>query len=275
MKILMVSSEAVPFAKTGGLADAVSALSIALAKLGHEVKIVIPRYYSIDKTVLSPLEGEMGVPMGQGVEEWCAVHKTELPGSPAKAPIEIFFIDHEIFFGRDGIYGTPSEPDFIDNARRFTFFARAAFQLCYKIKWFPDVFHSHDWPSALVPVYLKYALRFGPLEKSVSILTIHNLGYQGIYNKDNFNYAGLDWNVFYEGGFEDWNMLNMLKAGIYCADRLNTVSETYCAETKTANYGCRLDGALRYRSENYHGILNGVDTELWNPEKDDYIPKRY
>ncbi|MDR2864371.1 MAG: glycogen synthase [Spirochaetaceae bacterium] len=275
MKILMTSSEAVPFAKTGGLADAVSALSIALAKLGHEVKIVIPRYYHIDREPFTKLEGAMGVPMGSGIEEWCAVYKTEMPGSPAKNPVEIFFIDHEIFFGRDGIYGTPVEPDFIDNPRRFAFFSRSVFQLCYKIHWYPEVFHSHDWPTSLVPVYLKYALRYGPFEKSVSILTIHNLGYQGIYHKDNFNYTGLGWNVFYEGGFEDWNMMNMLKAGIYSADKLNTVSQSYCEETKTQAQGFRLDGALLSRNIDYRGILNGVDTTIWNPQKDKYIPKNY
>ncbi|MDR2510729.1 MAG: glycogen synthase [Spirochaetaceae bacterium] len=274
MKILMVSSEAVPFAKTGGLADAVSALSISLAKMGHEIKIVMPRYYNIGKDKLVPAGGEMGVPVG-GFEEWCAVYKAEMPGAPAKNPIEVYFIDHEIFFGRDGIYGTPSEPDFIDNPRRFTFFSRSAFQLCHKLHWFPDVMHSHDWPSALVPVYLKYALRNGPFAKTVSVLTIHNLGYQGVYHKDNFHYTGLGWNIYYEGGFEDWNMMNMLKAGVYAADRLNTVSETYCNETKIQEHGFRLDGPLRYRSADYRGILNGVDTEVWNPEKDAYIPKRY
>ncbi|MDR2468437.1 MAG: glycogen synthase [Spirochaetaceae bacterium] len=274
MKILMATSEAVPFAKTGGLADAVSALSLALAKLGHEVKIVLPRYYAISKEKLTLLKGELGVPVG-GFEEWCAVYKTTLPGSDVKNPIETYFIDHEIFFGRDGVYGTPFEPDFIDNPRRFTFLSRAVFQLCHKINWFPNVLHSHDWPTALVPVYLKYALRNGPFEKTVSILTIHNLGYQGVYHKDNFHYTGLGWNVYYEGGFEDWNMMNMLKAGIYSADRLNTVSETYCAETMMQEHGFRLDGPLRYRNADYRGILNGVDTDVWNPAKDNYIPKQY
>lgn len=270
----MATSEAVPFAKTGGLADAAGALSLALAALGHEVKLVMPRYYSVDRSKLSLLDGELGVPVG-GLEEWCGVYRTEMPGSPGKNPVEVFLIDHEIFFGRDGIYGTPFEPDFIDNARRFTFFARAVFQLCHKIQWFPDVLHSHDWPTSLVPVYLKYGLRNGPFEKTVSVHTIHNLGYQGVYHKDNFHYTGLGWNVFYEGGFEDWNMMNMLKAGIYAADRLNTVSETYCEETKTQAHGFRLDGPLRYRSADYRGILNGVDTDVWNPSKDDLIPKKY
>jgi len=275
MKILMATSELLPFAKTGGLADAVSSLSIALAKLGHTVKVVMPRYYSINRDELTPLEGEMGVPVG-GFEEWCGVMKTQINiEKMPDNPVEVFFIDHEIFFGRDGIYGTPFEPDFIDNPRRFIFFSRSVFQLCHKIGWFPDIIHSHDWPTAPVPVYLKFALRNGPFEKTVSALTIHNLGYQGIYHKDNFNYTGLGWNVFYEGGFEDWNMLNMLKAGIYSADKLNTVSVRYCEETKTREGGFRLDGPLCYRSADYRGILNGVDTEVWNPATDRYIPRNY
>jgi starch synthase len=274
MKILMITSEAVPFAKTGGLGDAVSSLSLALARLGHEVRIVLPRYYSVDRGKLAPLEGEMGVPVGGG-EEWCAVYQAEMPASKKDNPVLVYFVDHERFFGRDGIYGAPWEPDFLDNPQRFTFFCRAAFQLCRKIKWFPDVLHAHDWAASLVPVLLKYELRQGPFEHTVSALTIHNLGYQGIYAKDNFHYTGLGWNVYYEGGFEDWNMMNFLKAGIWAADRLNTVSERYAEETKTQAHGFRLDGPLRYRSSDYRGILNGVDTDVWNPAMDRYIPVPY
>ncbi|GHV82738.1 glycogen synthase [Spirochaetia bacterium] len=275
MKILFASSEAVPFAKTGGLADAVSSLSLALAKLGNEVKIVIPRYYSIDKNDLTPLEDPMGVPMGCGIEEWCGVLHTKMPGSPAKNPVIVYFIDHEIFFGRDGIYGSHFEPDFIDNPRRFTFFSRSVFQLCRRISWFPDVIHANDWPTAPVPVFLKYGQRQAEFEKTISVLTIHNLGYQGVYDKNNFEYTGLGWNVFYEGGFEDWGMMNMLKAGIYSADKLNTVSQTYCEETKIQEHGFRLDGPLRYRSADYRGILNGIDEHIWNPKTDKLIPKTY
>ncbi|MCL1837006.1 MAG: glycogen synthase [Treponema sp.] len=279
MKILMVSSEAVPFAKTGGLADMVSALSIGLAKLGHEIRIVIPRYYAVDRSSLEMLPGAMGVPVGYGCEEWSAVYTAKLPGSSKKNPITVYFIDHENFFGKDGIYGTPTEPDFLDNPRRFTFFCRAAFQLCRKIRWFPDVLHAHDWPAALAPVYLKFAERvkgsLGGFENTVSVLTIHNLGYQGIYYKDNFDYTGLGWDVFYNAGFEDWSMMNFLKAGMYSADKLNTVSPNYAEETKTQAHGFRLDGVLRYRSADYSGILNGIDTAVWNPQKDKLIPKSY
>jgi len=279
MKIMMVCSEAVPFAKAGGLADMVSSLSLSLARLGHDVKIVLPRYYSIDRGKLKLLPGALGVPVGGG-EEWCGVYATELPGSSKKKPVEVYLIDHEIYFGRDGLYGTAHEPDFLDNARRFTFFSRSAFQLCRKLAWYPDVLHAHDWMTALVPVYLRFAERGVPgsqggFDETVSVLTIHNLGYQGIYGKDNFDYTGLGWDVFYKAGFEDWNMMNFLKAGLYSADRLNTVSPNYAKETMTGPYGFRLDGVLRYRSADYSGILNGIDTDVWNPKKDKLIPKPY
>jgi starch synthase len=187
----------------------------------------------------------------------------------------VYFIDHEKFFGRDGIYGTPSEPDFLDNPRRFTFFCKACFQLCRKLGWFPEVLHAHDWPAALVPVFLKFGERQGEFSQTVSALTIHNLGYQGIYSKENFYCTGLGWNVFYEGGFEDWNMMNLLKAGLWSADSLNTVSPRYAEETKTQGSGFRLDGVLRSRAADYRGILNGIDTEVWNPKKDPYLEHHY
>jgi starch synthase len=278
MKILMVSSEAHPYAKTGGLADMVSALSITLAKLGHEVRVVLPRYYHIDRSGLERLEGAMGVPVGGG-EEWCAVYSAALPGSPPENPVPVYFIDHEGFFGREGVYGTPREPDFPDNPRRFIFFSRSAFQLCRKIGWFPDILHTHDWPTAMVNVYLKFRERppgeGGEFAKTSSVLTIHNLGYQGVYGKDNYGYAGLGWDVFYNAGFEDWDMMNILKAGLYSADKLNTVSPHYAEETKTQAQGFHLDGVLRYRSADYSGILNGIDTAVWNPAGDRYIPQKY
>ncbi|MDR3124201.1 MAG: glycogen synthase [Treponema sp.] len=274
MKILMTATEAVPYAKTGGLADMVSSLSLALAKLGHDVRIVLPRYYGIDRGAFAQLEGAMGIHMGSG-EEWCAVYAAELPDSPPANPIHVYFIDHEKFFGRDGIYGSPSEPDYLDNPRRFAFFSRSVFQLCRKIAWFPDVFHSHDWPAALVPVFLKFSERREEFASAVSILTVHNLGYQGVYSRDNFWYTNMGWNDFYAAGFEDWNMMNLLKAGLYSADKLNTVSPTYAEETKSHAHGFRLDGTLRYRSADYQGILNGIDTEVWNPRADKFLPHNY
>jgi starch synthase len=274
MKILMTTSEAVPFAKTGGLADAVSALAIALSKLGHDVRIVLPRYYAISRDKLTKLEGPLGVPVGYG-EEWCAVYESLLPGSDAQHPIPVYFLDHEGFYGRDGVYGTPFEPDFSDNPRRFTFLSRGAFQLCRKLGWFPDIMHAHDWPTALVPVYLKYMERYREFAHTASVFTIHNLGYQGVYSKDFYPYTQLRWDVFTQAGFDDWDRMNLLKAGLTSADYLTTVSPTYAEETKTQAYGFRLDGVLRQRASDYIGILNGIDTEVWNPEKDPYIPQTY
>jgi starch synthase len=270
----MATSEAVPYVKTGGLADMVSALSIALAKLGHEIKIALPRYYAVNRSDLKALEGPMGVPLG-GKEEWCKIYTSVLPGSPEKNPVNVYFVECEKYFGRDGVYGVPAEPDFLDNPQRFIFFSKSVFQLCKKINWYPDALHAHDWACAMVPVFLKFGERREGFARTVSVLTIHNLGYQGIYYNDNFNYSGLGWDIFYKAGFEDWNMMNFLKAGLWSADSLNTVSQRYMEETKTLAYGSRLDGVLRSRSEDYCGILNGIDTEIWNPEKDEYIPQTY
>jgi starch synthase len=200
-----------------------------------------------------------------------------LPGSSKKNPVEVYFLEHEGFFGREGLYNSAFEPDYLDNPRRFTFLSRAAFQVCRKIAWYPDVFHGHDWQGALVPVFLKFKERYpgSEFEHSVSVLTIHNLGYQGIYGKDNFDYTGLGWNVYFEQGFEDWGMMNMLKAGIYAADKISTVSGVYAEETKRQEYGFRLDGPLRVRSGDYEGITNGVDTKVWNPATDKLLPKTY
>ncbi len=267
----MVTSEAVPFAKTGGLADAVSALSIALTELGHDVRIILPRYYKIDREKLELLPEPMSVHCGFG-EVWTAVYKSVLPG---KTPVPVYFIDHEQLFGRDGIYGTPQETDFHDNPERFTLLSQSAFQLCRKLDWIPDIIHAHDWSAALTPVLLKFKERFNGFEKTASIFTIHNLGYQGIYGKHKFHVTGLDWNVFYAAGFEDYDSMNFLKAGLISADFLTTVSPTYAKEIQNSAFGFRMDGILRYRSENLVGILNGVDTNVWNPAMDKRIVSNY
>ena len=270
MKILMVTSEAVPFAKAGGLGDAVSALSRALERAGHDVRIALPRYYCVDRTQLEPLEGPLGVPVGDG-EELATVYRATLPGSS----VPVYFLEHEGFFGRDGIYGDRAESDFADNPERFSFLSRAAFQLCRRIGWVPDIFHAHDWPTSLVPVYLRHAEQHSEFASSASVLSIHNLGYQGLYSKRSFPYFGLPWELFHGAGFEFYDKTNLLKAGITSADCLTTVSPTYAREIQTPEFGFGLDGLLRYRSENLVGILNGVDLEEWNPETDSFLPATY
>jgi starch synthase len=270
MKILMVTSEAVPFAKTGGLADAVSALSIALAEQGHDVRIVMPRYYRIDRNKLSLIPGPMGV--HQGYQEiWTGLYESVLPGS--KVPV--YFIDHEQSYGRDGIYGVPGETDFNDNPQRFSLLGHAAFQLCRKLQWYPDIIHAHDWAAALAPILLKFNERHGDFAHTASVFTIHNIGYQGVYGKHLFPYTGMSWDNFYAAGFEDWDRMNFLKAGIVSSDKLTTVSPTYAREIQRPEYGFRMDGILRYRSSDLTGILNGVDTEIWNPAKDKLIAANF
>ena len=271
MKILMVTSEAVPFAKTGGLADAVSALSIALTELGHDVRIILPRYYKIDREKLELLPEPMSVHCGFG-EVWTGVYESVLPG---KTPVPVYFIDHEQLFGRDGIYGTPQETDFHDNPERFTLLCQGAFQLCRKLNWIPDIIHAHDWSAALAPAILKFSDRYNGFENTASVLTIHNLGYQGIYGKHKFGVTGLDWNLFYSAGFDDYDSMNFLKSGLCSSDYLTTVSPTYAKEIQNPAFGFRMDGILRYRSENLVGILNGVDTNVWNPSIDKKIPTNY
>lgn len=271
MKILMVTAEAVPFAKTGGLADAVSALAIVLNKLGHDVRIVMPRYYKIDRSTLEPLEGPMGVPAGY-IEAWTEVYQGTMPGTEG---LPVYFIDHEQSFGRDGVYGTSADPDFHDNPYRFSVLCHGAFQLCRKIDWYPDIIHAHDWSAALAPVLLRFIQRNNGFQKTASVFTIHNLGYQGVYGKYNYPATGLDWNFFYAAGFEDWDRINFLKAGLTSADMLTTVSPTYAKEIQTPSSGFRMDALLRHRSQDLVGILNGVDTDVWNPSKDTFIAENY
>ena len=272
MKILMVSAEAVPFAKTGGLADAVSALAGSLSKLGHDVKIVMPRYYKIDRKKLQKLEGPLGVPVGTG-QKWTAVYTTTLPGFEK---VNVYFLDHENCFGRDGVYGTKSEPDFFDNPYRFSLLCHGALQVCNKLGWFPDIVHAHDWSAALAPVLVKHVCRTQEaFKKTASVFTIHNMGYQGVYGKDKFNDLGIDWNLYYGAGFERNGAINFLQAGISSADMVTTVSPTYAREIQTPEGGFGLDGLLRVRSDVVKGIVNGVDTEIWNPEKDAALPANF
>lgn len=271
MKILMVSAEVVPFAKTGGLADMVSALAIQLTKMGHDVKIVMPRYYKIDRKKLQQLPGPMAITAGQ-IETWSAVYYTNMPGCDN---LPVYFIDHEGCFGRDGVYGTKSETDFHDNPYRFAVLCHGAFQLCRKIGWFPDIIHAHDWSTCLAPILLKHVCRYCGFEKTASVLTIHNQGYQGQYGKDTFPALGIDWGLYYGAGLEHQGGINLLQGGVSSADMITTVSPTYAHEIQTMEGGFGMDGLLRVRSDVIKGILNGADVEQWNPAIDKRIPFNY
>jgi starch synthase len=270
LKILMVASELVPFAKTGGLADMVGALARELRGLGHDVRVVMPRYYSVEIGRLQRIGGPLGVPVGGG-EEWCAVYASRIPDSD----VTVYFLDHEVLYGRDGVYGTRMEPSFRDNLRRFTVLSRGALQLAKALDFVPDVIHAHDWPAALSSVYLNTFERGGPFAAAGSVLTIHNLGYQGEFPKTEFPYTGLGWENFHGAGFEFFDSVNLLQAGIKNADLLTTVSPTYAREIQTPQLGHRLDGLLRYRGGDLFGVLNGMDYDTWNPETDPLIVANY
>jgi len=270
MKILMISSEVLPFAKAGGLGDMVAALSAELARQGHDVRVVLPRYYSVDPGRLRRFDRPLGVPMGND-EEWCAVATASLPESE----VPVYFLDHQELFGRDGIYGTKTEPEFSDNLRRFVLLSRGALQLAKSLDWRPDVVHAHDWPASLAPVYLNTLEQDGFFADTGSVLTIHNLAHQGIFPKDEIEETLLGWERFHGAGLEHHDRLNLLKAGILNADVLTTVSPTYAEEIKTPEFGHGLDGLLRHRSPDLAGVLNGMDYEIWNPESDEHLPANF
>ncbi len=271
MNIVMIASECVPYAKTGGLADVVGALPVELQKLGHQVMVVMPKYSFIDgeRFNLRPFLSPLGVWMGDTLE-WCAVHVTDHHGLP------VYFIEFDQYFNRWGLYHDADFNDYLDNPRRFGFLTRAGLQLCRDIHFAPDIVHVHDWHTALAAAYLKIWHWNDPvLGKAASVLTIHNIAYQGIYDARHYPYLGLQWINFTPDKLEDHGRINFLKGGIVYADMVNTVSPTYARETRTPEGGYGLAPYLNDKGENYIGILNGVDYNRWNPETDPMIPMRY
>lgn len=269
-RILMVTSELFPYAKAGGLADVVPELARGLANMGHDVAIVLPRYYFIDRTQLEKLPAPLGVPMGSG-EYWVGVHRSYLPGTK----IAVYFIDREDLYGRDGIYGSSDEPNFHDNLLRFALLCRASLQLCKMLDWWPDIVQAHDWPAAPVLAYLSAVENRGPLATAKRVLTIHNLGYQGTFSSRDADYLDLSEFDLEKTRIRDGETLNFLKAGIWCADGVTTVSPGYAEEILQPKLGFGLDDFLRAKKQNFVGILNGMDYSIWNPSDDPHIPHAY
>jgi starch synthase len=272
LKILMVASEMVPFVKAGGLGDIIGSLSGELKRLGHDVRVVIPRYSSlaVQGRPVKMVFPSMGVWMG-GTCEWCSVQSIE-----TDANVPVYLIEHHLFFSREGIYHDQSMQDYLDNPRRFAFLSRAALQLCLDTGFAPDIVHANDWQTALAPAYLKvWHWNSSTLGGTASVLTVHNLAYQGVYGRDNWRYIGLGDQNFTEDKFESYDRINLLKGGIHFADMVNTVSPTYARETTTPQGGFGLALYLNNKGGNYSGILNGVDYGIWSPENDALIAKRY
>jgi starch synthase len=272
LKIVFIASECVPYAKTGGLADVVGALPGALRQLGHEVIIIMPLYRGIDrkKFNIQPFLNPLGVWMGD-TEEWCAVHKTNNPEA-----VPVYFIEFANYFDRDGIYHDAEFNDFGDNPRRFAFLSRAGLQLCKDIGFNPDIVHAHDWQTALAPAYLKiWHWDDAILGNTASVLTIHNIGYQGKYGAEDYPYTGLQDGNFTAEKFEDFGGMNYLKGGIHYADMVTTVSPNYGVETRGPIGGQGLALYLNDKADRYVGILNGIDYTAWDPAVDKLIPANF
>ncbi|EKV55950.1 glycogen synthase GlgA [Brachyspira hampsonii] len=271
IKVMIASSEATPFIKTGGLADVVGALPIYLKKLDVEAFVVLPKYRDINfqDCYLENVLPTMGVWMGNG-EEWCSVFKTVKDG------IDFYFIEHHNFFSREGLYHDASFNDYQDNAWRFGFFSRAALQLCKDLQLNVDVVHANDWQTAAISAYIKTWHWNDIIGHAASMLTIHNANYQGIYNAaTTYDYLGLGWNNFSPDTFEDHGNINLLKGGIFFSDVVTTVSPTYAREIASPYGGHGMAPYLQNKTTSFFGILNGIDENVWSPEKDKFIPENF
>jgi starch synthase len=272
MKILLASSEIVPFAKTGGLADVAGALPCELEKLGHEVTVFMPAYRCIGESVepIEPLPINYGIPLGDHAEEG-GLSKSRLPDSN----VSIYFIEQSEYFDRPGLYAENGH-DYPDNFERFTFFCRAVLEAIRLLDLKPDLIHGNDWQTGLIPALLKCEYAENPVYRNIaSLITIHNLAYQGVFDREKMFSTGLDAKFFNWQQMEFYGRLNLLKTGIVFADSINAVSPTYALEIQSPEQGCGLDPVLRQRSGDLSGILNGIDTSEWNPQTDQHLAARF
>lgn len=264
MKILIATSEAVPFVKTGGLADVTGALFKEYLNMGEEACMALPLYRTIRERF--------------DLKDTGILLRILLGSRPVEAKVfshgDVFFIECAEFFDRPELYGTP-EGDYPDNAARFVFFSRAVAELCMALNIRPDVIHCNDWQTGLVPIYLKTIYNDEFFSRTVSVMTIHNIGYQGNFDVTDYHLTGLNWGLFNPDWLEFYGRFNFLKAGLTASDIITTVSPAYAGEILTPEYGYGLDGVLRKRSGDLYGILNGIDVNEWDPSNDRDIPVRY
>ncbi|MDD5775840.1 MAG: glycogen synthase GlgA [Candidatus Omnitrophica bacterium] len=260
MKIVMCASEVVPFAKTGGLADVAGALPAALEKAGHEVIVIMPGYKMVHAKA------------GLGIKQV----RDGLSAATLGKAVKVYFIDHDFYFGRDALYGDKSG-DYIDNIDRFSYFCRRTLDLLKEINFKADIIHCHDWQSALVPVYVRsMTYSTDPFYKGMrTVFTIHNIGYQGLFSKDEFPKLGLSWSFFGVEALEYYDRINCLKGGIMFSDVINTVSDTYSKEIRTKEFGFGMEGVLDHRKDSLFGIINGLDYSIWDPAVDTFIAEKF
>lgn len=269
MNVLMLSSEATPFAKTGGLADVVGSLPPYVHAQDCRVCVMMPYYRQVarGKFDIKPTGKSVAVTVRENTV------RGEILEGCINSSVPIYFIRQDKYYDRDGLYGTP-DGDHKDNCERFVFFARAAIEAGKALGLKPDLIHCHDWQSALVPIYLK-TTHAAALGSPATLLTIHNLAYQGLFWHLDMPLVGLDWRYFTPDCLEFYGKINILKGGIIFSTLVNTVSEKYAEEIQTAEYGCGLEGVLAQRKKDLFGVLNGVDYSEWNPETDKLIAARY
>lgn len=266
MNILIATPEAVPYAKTGGLADVAGALAKELSGLRIPVRLVMPFY----REVMDKLKGAEDLGRSIHVPVGGKTYTGRLYGHESAV-----FIRCDGFFDRPELYGTP-EGDYPDNAERYVFFSRGVLEAARALRFRPDVIHAHDWQSALIPLYIKTLYRNDEYFKATkTVFTIHNLGYQGLFPGESLPVTGLPPDVFNPEGIEFYGMLNFLKGGIAGADAITTVSPTYAKEILTPGQGFGLEGFLAKRARALSGIINGIDYALWDPVRDPHIPENY
>lgn len=271
MRVILTSSEVMPYSKTGGLADVAGALPKSLARIGCDISVMTPRYSGLGRRhgdVVNSGTGELifndlNVPFAGGVKS-AIVWRDDLNGAP------VFFIENAEYFGHGYIYGSG---DF--DAERFAFFSRACLELAKRLGDAPDIIHCNDWQTGFIPAYLATAYARDPyFARTATLFTIHNLAYQGFFDPHLLPHLGFDWSV-YEYGMEFHQMASAMKAGIYFSTAISTVSPKYAQEIQTPEFGNNLDGLLRWRHNDLIGILNGVDYSEWNPEIDRHLVANY
>jgi len=272
MQILFCVSEVAPFAKTGGLADVASSLPDSLRKLGCDVRIFMPLYRSVREKIgdLNLVAQKIVIPVG--VHDY-HIHFWE---SSTESGTPIYLLEKDEFYDRSNLYGTPVRGDYEDNAERFIVFNLAVRQLCAALGWYPSILHLHDWQAGLVPAYFKLSWRFDPkFIRTATVFTIHNIAYQGLFPADFFSLTNLPPSVWSPQGIEFWGQCNFLKAGLVYSDFITTVSPRYASEITTMEFGFGLEGILKERQGSLLGILNGIDTDEWDPETDPTLPQNF
>jgi len=272
MQVLFCASEVAPFAKTGGLADVVGSLPESLHKMGCDVRIFMPLYRSVfkRKPALDPVAQGIIIPIG--VHDY-HVH---LWKGRTESGIPIYFLEKDEFYDRSHLYRSPTRGDYEDNAERFIALSLAVRQLCYAIGWHPSIFHLHDWQTGLAAAYFQTNWRYDPkYSRSGTVFTIHNIAYQGIFPAGLFPLTSLPPYTWSLHGIEFWGQCNFLKAGLAYSDFITTVSPRYAEEITTKEFGFGLEGILEERKQSLRGILNGIDTDTWNPQTDQFLPRNF